>query len=58
MSRNLSKSSLSPPEDNESLERVFSAAKKLITDERNRLGPEVVEACETQRHWLKADLVN
>jgi hAT family C-terminal dimerisation region len=40
------------------VERVFSAAKKLITDERSRLGPEVVEACETQRHWLMADLVN
>ena len=40
------------------VERVFSAAKKLITDERNCLGPEVVQACETQRHWLKADLVN
>jgi len=40
------------------VERVFSAAKKLITDERNRLGPEVVEACETQRYWLNARLVN
>jgi hAT family C-terminal dimerisation region len=40
------------------VERAFSAAKKLITDERNSLGPEAVEACETQRHWLKADIVN
>ena len=40
------------------VERIFSAAKKLITDERNCLGPEVVEASETQRYWLKARLVN
>ena len=40
------------------VERVFSAAKKLITDERNCLGAEAVEACETQRHWLKALLVD
>jgi hAT family C-terminal dimerisation region len=40
------------------IERVFSSAKKLVTDERNCLGSEVVEACETQRHWLNADLVN
>jgi hypothetical protein len=37
------------------VERVFSAA---ITDERNCLGPEVVEASQTQRFWLKALLVN
>jgi hypothetical protein len=40
------------------VERVFSSAKKLITDKRNCLGSDVVEACETQRHWLKAGLVN
>ena len=40
------------------VERVFSAAKKLITDERNCLGAEAVEACETQRYWLKLDLVD
>jgi hypothetical protein len=39
------------------VERIFSAAKRLITDERNCLGPEIVEACECQRHWLKANLV-
>jgi hAT family C-terminal dimerisation region len=27
-------------------ERVFSQAKKLITDERNRLGPATIEADE------------
>lgn len=39
------------------VERIFSAAKRLITDDRNCLGPEIVEACECQRHWLKANLV-
>ena len=40
------------------VKRVFLAAKRLITDERNCLGAEVIEASECQRHWLKADLVN
>jgi len=40
------------------VERIFSIAKKMITDERNCLGPEVVEACQTQRHWWKAGLVS
>lgn len=39
------------------VERVFSSSKRLITDDRNCLGSEVVEASETQKHWLKADLV-
>jgi hAT family C-terminal dimerisation region len=34
------------------LERTFSQAKKLITDERNRLGEEMVQACECQKQWL------
>ena len=50
--------SFSIPAMSSEVERAFSAAKKLITDERNCLGPDVVEACETQRHWLKADIVN
>lgn len=40
------------------VERIFSLAKKLITDERNRLGPEIVEACETQRHWLQQNFLD
>jgi hAT family protein len=40
------------------VERAFSVAKRLITDERNSLGSEVVEACETQRHWLMANIVH
>ncbi|OWT43214.1 transposase-like protein [Pochonia chlamydosporia 170] len=33
-------------------ERVFSQTKKMITDERNQLAPEVVEADQLQKHWL------
>ena len=49
---------LSIPAMGSEVERVFSAAKKLITDEKNSLGSEVVEACETQRHWLKANIMD
>jgi hAT family C-terminal dimerisation region len=35
------------------VERVFSSAKKLTTDERNCLGSDVVEACETQKALAK-----
>ena len=38
-------------------ERVFSQAKKMITDERNRLAPEVVEADQLQKQWLLRGLV-
>ena len=38
-------------------ERVFSQAKKMITDERNRLSPEMVEADQLQKHWLMRGLV-
>lgn len=38
-------------------ERVFSQTKKMITDERNRLAPEVVEADQLQKHWLLRELV-
>ena len=33
-------------------ERVFSQTKKMITDERNRLAPKVIEADQLQKHWL------
>ena len=32
------------------VEHMFSAAKRLITDERNCLEAEVIEASECQRH--------
>jgi hypothetical protein len=38
-------------------ERVFSQAKKLITDERNRLSPATIEADECQKNWLSQGLV-
>ena len=39
-------------------ERVFSQAKKMITDERNRLSPETVEADQLQKQWLMRGLVS
>ncbi|KAM4063997.1 transposase-like protein [Hirsutella rhossiliensis] len=33
-------------------ERVFSQTKKMITDERNQLSPEIVEADQLQKQWL------
>ena len=38
-------------------ERVFSQSKKLITDERNRLKPDTIEACELQKNWLMKGVV-
>jgi hypothetical protein len=32
--------------------------KKLITDERNRLGPRTVEADECQKHWINKGLIS
>ena len=33
-------------------ERVFSSAKHLVTDSRNRLNPDIIEANECLRHWF------
>ena len=38
-------------------ERAFSQAKKLITDERNRLGPATIEADECLKNWITTGLV-
>jgi hAT family C-terminal dimerisation region len=38
-------------------EGVFSQAGKLITDERNRLGLEVIEAIELQKDWLRKGVI-
>ncbi|EXU94816.1 hAT family dimerization domain protein [Metarhizium robertsii] len=38
-------------------ERVFSQTKKMITDERNQLSPEAVEADQLQKQWLSRGLV-
>jgi hypothetical protein len=32
-------------------ERVFSSAGKMITPERNRLGDDIIEACECLKAW-------
>jgi hAT family C-terminal dimerisation region len=33
-------------------ERIFSRPKHLITDSRNRLNPEIIEANECLKHWF------
>jgi len=33
-------------------ERVFSSAKHLLTDTRNRLNPDIIEANECLKHWF------
>ena len=33
-------------------ERVFSSAKHLLTDDRNRLKPDIIEANECLKHWF------
>jgi hypothetical protein len=38
-------------------ERVFSQAKKLVTDERNRLGPATIEADECLKNWINSGLL-
>ena len=38
-------------------ERVFSRAKQLITDERNRLTASTIQANELQKDWLRKKLV-
>jgi hypothetical protein len=39
-------------------ERVFSGAKKTISEERNRLGAEVIEAGECLKAWWKRKIVD
>jgi hypothetical protein len=34
-------------------ERVFSSAKILITDRRNGLKEDIIEACILLRHWFR-----
>jgi hypothetical protein len=38
-------------------ERVFSQSKKLITDKRNRIGHDTVQADLCQKHWLNSSLI-
>lgn len=48
---------LSIPAMSAECERCFSSSGNMITDNRNSLQPESIEACECQRHWLMHDLV-
>ncbi len=36
-------------------ERVFSAAKILISDKRNRMKDDIIEVCTLLRYWLKEE---
>lgn len=38
-------------------ERVFSAAKQILSSERNALGPRMIEACECLRWWWRTGVV-
>jgi hypothetical protein len=38
-------------------ERVFSAARRTLTPERNALGPQIIEACECLRWWWRNGVV-
>ena len=39
-------------------ERVLSAAKRILTPERNALGSKVIEACECLRWWWRTGVVS
>jgi hypothetical protein len=44
---------VSVPISSAECERIFSSAKLLVTSSRNRLRPDVLEASECLRNWLK-----
>lgn len=48
---------LSVPAMSAECERVFSSAKLLISDRRNKLGADVIEAAECLKSWESASLV-
>jgi hAT family C-terminal dimerisation region len=39
-------------------ERVFSAARRTLTPERNALGLKILEACECLRWWWRSGVVS
>ena len=43
---------LAIPATSASSERLFSSGKHLITDSRNRLNQETIQACECLKSWL------
>ena len=48
----------SAPAMSSECERVFSQAKKLVTDECNRLAADTIEACECQKNWLRHGIIH
>jgi hypothetical protein len=38
-------------------ERLFSSAKLLICDQRNRLGDDIIDASECLKSWVKQGLI-
>jgi hypothetical protein len=48
---------LSIPAMSAEVERVFSSAKDLLTDSRNKMMDEVIEAVERLKHWYKAGAI-
>jgi hypothetical protein len=36
----------------------MDSAKILITDRRNRLNPDIIEACECYANWRRSGLMN
>ena len=46
---------LSVPLMSAECERVFSAAKILISDKRNRMKDDIIEVCTLLRHWFKEE---
>jgi hypothetical protein len=47
---------LSVPSMSAELERSFSGSKDLITDDRNRLGEEIVNACQCLKQWQLVEI--
>jgi hypothetical protein len=39
-------------------ERVFSAAKKMVSLDRNRLSDKVIEACECLKAWWRNKVIS
>ena len=43
---------LTIPGTSASSERLFSSGKELITDKRNLLSPDTIQACQCLKSWL------
>jgi hypothetical protein len=46
------------PAMSDELERMFHSAKLLISDLRNRLADDVIQASECLKSWIQQDLIN